>query len=408
MASLASKKNGNGKRAYYIVWYHEKHRQPLIYLGDVSKETAGKIKARVEDLIAAKKGGVSVPAATSAWLAKIDADLADKLLKAGLIDEVPQAKAATKTKATLESFLTSYIEGRAKLKPSTRTNFEHAKRRLIDFFGSDKRIAKITPGDAEDWREWLRKSLAENTIRRCCGRARQFFKYAVKHKLVSENPFAEMGDVQVKSNGSRIRFITREEAQKVIDACPDNQWKLLFALSRFGGLRCPSEHVRLRWSDVDWANNKFTVHSPKTEHHEGHDKRDVPIFPELRPYLEAAYAERGDSEYVITIRTMRGSDPQPRTTMKKIVKRAGLTPWPKLFQNLRSTRQTELTDQYPAHVVCKWIGNSEIVAKEHYLQVTQDKFTETAGSGVKNAPEDARTVSTRLRQGSPRAEPFTE
>jgi integrase len=48
-----------------------------------------------------------------------------------------------------------------------------------------------------------------------------------------------------------MRFVTREEAHAVMDACPDAEWRLLFALSRFGGLRCPSEHIALRWADVD-------------------------------------------------------------------------------------------------------------------------------------------------------------
>ena len=33
------------------------------------------------------------------------------------------------------------------------------------------------------------------------------------------------------------------------------------------------------------------------------------------------------------------------------IKRAGLTPWPKLFQNLRSTRETELAETFPLHVM---------------------------------------------------------
>ncbi len=29
------------------------------------------------------------------------------------------------------------------------------------------------------------------------------------------------------------------------------QWRLIFALSRYGGLRCPSEHLALRWGHID-------------------------------------------------------------------------------------------------------------------------------------------------------------
>ena len=64
-----------------------------------------------------------------------------------------------------------------------------------------------------------------------------------------------------------------------------------------------------------------------------------------------------------------------RTQLKRIIRRAGFTPWPKLFQNLRSTRETELTEQYPLHVVCAWIGNSQPVAAKHYLQVTDEEMS---------------------------------
>ena len=47
----------------------------------------------------------------------------------------------------------------------------------------------------------------------------------------------------------------------------------------------------------------------------------------------------------------------------RIIGRAGLSTWPKLFQNLRSTRETELCEEFPDHVVTKWLGNSTAVAR---------------------------------------------
>ncbi len=136
---------------------------------------------------------------------------------------------------------------------------------------------------------------------------------------------------------------------------------MIVALSRFGGLRCPSETISLTWQDVDWERGRFLVHSPKTEHHDGKGERWVPIFPELRPYLEAVFdeAEPG-TVHVITCK--RDTTMNMRTRLAKIIRRAGLTPWPKLFHNLRASRQTELSDMFPAHVVCSWLGNTEAVA----------------------------------------------
>ena len=54
-------------------------------------------------------------------------------------------------------------------------------------------------------------------------------------------------------------------------------------------------------------------------------------------------------------------------------------------QNLRSTRETELAEEHPIHVVCKWLGNSQPVAAKHYLQVTDEHFekaVELAGSAA--------------------------
>lgn len=67
----------------------------------------------------------------------------------------------------------------------------------------------------------------------------------------------------------------------------------------------------------------------------------------------------------------------------RIIEKAGLKPWPKLWQDLRSTRETELAESYPLHVVCAWIGNSQPVAAKHYLQVTDDHF-EQAANGKRN------------------------
>ena len=174
----------------------------------------------------------------------------------------------------------------------------------------------------------------------------------------------------------------------MLEACPDAEWRLLFALSRFGGLRCPSEHLALRRGDVDWEGNRITVRSPKTEHHAGGESRIIPIFPELRPYLEEAFdmAEPG-TECVIT--RYRDTNMNLRTQLGRIIDRAGLDPWPKLFQNLRSTRETELAERFPMHVVCAWIGNSEQIAAKHYLQVTDEHYTQAVQNPVQQPSANA-------------------
>ncbi len=222
---------------------------------------------------------------------------------------------------------------------------------------------------------------AENTVRRYCGLAKQFFRAALRRRLIDENPFSDQV-AAVRGNAAKFHFISRDDTDKLLKACPDLQWRLILSLARFGGLRCPSEILALNWEDIDWAGKRFTVTRPKTAHHEGGSNRVVPLFPELLAVLtegklEATQKMNGNAADSIrgpVITRYRDSTQNLRTTFQKIIKRAGLTTWPKLFQNLRSTRETELAEQFPLQAVTAWMGNSQLVAARHYLQLRDEHF----------------------------------
>ena len=63
-----------------------------------------------------------------------------------------------------------------------------------------------------------------------------------------------------------------------------------------------------------------------------------------------------------------------RTQLQKIIERTGVAPWPKLWQNLRATRATELAGVFPGHVASAFLGHSERVATKHDWQVTDEDF----------------------------------
>jgi hypothetical protein len=45
-----------------------------------------------------------------------------------------------------------------------------------------------------------------------------------------------------------------------------------------------------------------------------------------------------------------------------------------------------LAERFPSHVVCDWIGNSEAVAKAHYLQTTDQRFATAAAMPAESKP----------------------
>jgi integrase len=402
MASISTDPNGSRR----IQFVRGDGKRTSLILGKVPLQHVRKVKHHVEALVAAKRAAVAYDSDTATWVRKLDDDLHKKLVAVGLIEPRVRQRAAPQL-PKLGDFLDSYIEKRSDVADSTAKGYNNTERNLRAYFGADKPLADITPGDTDDWRRWLKKpkgqggrGLSENTARRRCGIARQFFRSAVRHRLLAENPFADMKRVSVQENRERDYFISREEAQAVLDACPDAQWRLIFALARYGGLRCPSEHVGLRWGDIHWDRNRFTVHSPKTAHHEGKAERVVPIFPELRPYLEQAFDEAPEgTEWVIT--HARSADANLGTELKRIIRRAGLVPWPKVFQNLRASRETELMKETNGqlHKVTRWLGNSPDVALKHYLQVTDDDYTEAARPKVQNQVQQVTAMDGNDLQG---------
>jgi integrase len=380
MASLSTASDGRKR----IQFFGADGKRRSIGLAGVSKRQALVVKQNVEQLVVALITGHAVSDHTAQWVASLETTMRDRLAKVGLI---PSAESTS-----LADFLDAYIKSRTDLKDRTIKKLKTTRTRLVQFLGPNRALQGVTPGDADDWRlDLLNDGLAENTVRKHASIAKQFFHAAVRKRLVASNPFSDLRST-VQPNPSRFYFVKRRDARKVLDACPDAQWRLIFSLSRYGGLRCPSEHLGLRWGDIDWDQERIRVSSPKTEHHPGRDFRMVPMFPELLPYLEECFelAEPGE-EFVIT--RYRDTNVNLRTRFLKIIRRAGLTPWPKLFQNLRSSRQTELEESFPSHVVCAWIGNSLAVAAKHYLQVTDDHFKKAVQNPVQKSAVTTRKAS---------------
>jgi hypothetical protein len=69
-----------------------------------------------------------------------------------------------------------------------------------------------------------------------------------------------------------------------------------------------------------------------------------------------------------------------RSEMTRLLRRAGVSGWPRLFHSMRASRQTELQREFPLHVVCSWLGNSPRIAQQSYLLVTDDDFAKAAGA----------------------------
>jgi len=226
--------------------------------------------------------------------------------------------------------------------------------------------------------------------------AKQVFGKAVAWGWLEKNPFEALR-AGSQANPARAAYVAPETMEAILEACPGVQWRLVFALPRLAGLRCPSEVGGLTWGDVDTANGRLTVRSPKTEHHGGgHAVRLVPIVPRLREILQDAFDAAADGERLVVPMAGRPGA-NLRTTAEKIIGRASVATWPRLFQNLRASCETDWVQTFPAHVAARWLGHSPTIAAQHYLQVRDAHFREaiegaTGGVQKSGAESGARAA----------------
>jgi integrase len=381
----------NIKGRFTIQFRVGKHRR-TIRLGKVTRDSALVTKSHVEHLVLGLINPFDVPANTVHWTNLLGDELHAKLVKVGLVK--PRAPAPT---TLLGPYFSAFIKKRTDLKPRTVSNLDQVRAVAVKHFGEQRDLASITRGDVKDWHRTLLATYSTATVAMHVKKMRQLYADAIDHKLVSENPFLAVKAGSM-SNPDRMRYIAPAIIQKVIAACV-GEWRLLFALARFGGLRVPSETDLLRWVDVDFDKLRMIVRSPKTEHHQGKALRVVPIVPELEEVLFEQWWLREDGA-VHVLEDLRNRN--LRGAALDMIERAGVETWPRIFQNLRSSCETDFAAIAPLHVACQWIGNSTGVAVKHYLQVTEADFDKATGKGAVNAaPSVPKTPKPQADAGVP-------
>ena len=396
MASLH--KQAGDRPGFKLRFRDQTGRQRVLWLGQVSKRTADAFAKHVAELVRAASLNLRPDGDTEKWGNDLDGRHRDRLVALGLVAPQTSQGKSIDGAISLDDYLTQYIDGRTDCKPTTIINFKQTKRLLVEFFKADCPLRGITEADSDRWRRWLvARPMAVATVSKHIKRTKTMFSEAVRDRVLRESPFADQRGGK-ESNKARHYFVTRAISNAVLEHCPDHDWRLIFALTRFGGFRCPSEVTALKWSDVLWDVNKLRIDSPKT------GLRYCPIFPELRPILDAAYHDAPEGA-TFCVQRYRASA-NLGTQLKRIIKNAAQKPWPKLFVNLRSTRRTELQECFPSHVVDDWLGHSSKTAEEHYLQVTSDHWDlgaclETGGNAGGNIPANPQAFTVTRNEKIP-------
>ena len=390
MASITKEKSGA-----YRLKYLDGYKTIGIRLGTRDKNTANSAKAHIEALITAKKLGVSPNAETVAWLNRLDNTIHARIAKAGLTP--PQQSQNLPTLKELTDKFRETFTG----KEQTAAVYEHTTRNLLEYF-TDCPLEQITEQAADEFRTWLDNAqhLARATISRRIIACRTIWKKGQRWKMTTDNPFSGV-KAGMQTNPARQYFVPLQDAQKLIEACPDAQWRLIIALNRFGGVRVPSEVVPLKWSDINWEERKIRITSTKNERHHGRGSRIIPLFPELEgPLTECFELRQPGDEFVIT--RYQDKSVNLRTQLKHIAGHAGLKMWPKPFHNMRASRESELMRDYELALTCEWLDNSPTVAANHYAMPTDKNADFRRATTQKTTGPDSRGTESHTNDNTTR------
>ena len=368
MATIQRKKSTNGTVRYTVRYYIGKEYKYISFGSRFSKsiEAYARCIQEVVDYVEAYGPDYPLRKSTSAFIDE-HTELKEKLQKAGLIPAPKQS--------TLVGLWDMLEEHAKKMghKDSTIKQYKSARKWFFRYFDEEQRVETVTKNDAKEFYAWLErqnnkygKPISPQSVAGYMKTIKTVFNVAVDEELIDRSPFRS---IQKKGfvNPARQFEVSLEMFSDILDACPDQGWRVLFVLWRFGGLR-KMEPPLLMWEDVFWDKGKIRVHSPKTERYEGHAERYCPLFPEIRQELEDLWelAEPG-AVYLLPDDIRKRSENGIYNAVKRIVRWAGYTPWQRLINNMRATRDSELKragfsgDQRSA-----WLGHSEKVSAEHY------------------------------------------
>ena len=138
---------------------------------------------------------------------------------------------------------------------------------------------------------------------------------------------------------------------------------------------------------VNWEKCKIRIEVPKKEHLDGHEIRHIPIFPEIRPYLEWAFHNVPDGTVEVIPKKLH-NEGVLYAALRRSLRRLGINPWPKLLVNCRASLETELSRTKPNHKVLAYLGHSREVAEDHYLMTTDDDFLEDSKEPAQKAVQN--------------------
>ncbi|MGY8770913.1 MAG: tyrosine-type recombinase/integrase, partial [Pirellulales bacterium] len=330
------------------------------------------------------------------WLKGMAKVIRDRLVKIVGLEHLEGVSEATQAprmslKAFSEFVVTNYYQRRENtaddrsgyVAESTRNNMILTCKAVVEHFG-DVPLKSINTGQIDLWKNELMTTKKKATVAGYLKKFKRLMSLAKRHKHIDQNPFIDdEGKLQIKIpsqiNEDRKCYVPPDQVQQLLDVCTTSL-KAVVVLSRYCGLRVPSEVSKLKWSDIDWHKRTLKANRQKNKR-----VSIQPLLPIVFDHLKELWEASLSREEFIFSNYAKNPDEAKAIgqTLRRILKANNQEVWPKITNNLRASLSTDLKNQgLPNKAVNAWLDHSETVASDHYDLITTAEFNKAISLDV--------------------------
>ena len=338
------------------------------------------------------------------------------------------AAAEGKTLPCLGRFLVSYLRARTDIAPSTMKMHRATCRYLLASLGWRKPLESITTDDAANFRSklargslsgarrigkftrWLEeRTLSDAAVAKEVRNAKTIFSHAVTRwgdDFGLRNPFRSQSG-KAPPVDKDWRYVTASDLAALLASCRNDGWRVFLCLQRIQAFR-RGEALALRVRHLQHVGKAGSV---------GYGAVSIPIYgvitipgqtvavktgkgrqlPILRQDLADALLRLTDganaNAYVIPEEQVSRNNVRAR--MFKVIRDAGLTRWPDLFQVLRRNAETDMANiGLPQYVVSEWVGHEIRTSVQYYLPDALGRSAQSDNQASENAITSTKKLIT--------------
>jgi integrase len=195
-------------------------------------------------------------------------------------------------KGTLNELIEKYVENH-KHQASFGSLKSYCVENFVTHFGRETPLSQIRYVGLETYRNLLKQKLtrhkgirADASVNREMATIRHVFSKALEWEMIDQNPFEQGKSLLLKVSNQRIRYLTEEEIDRLIEECKEK--KFLYRVVNCAintGMR-RGEILNLRWDQI--RNGFIYLAKTKTK-----NPREIPVNEDLAQMFREIRKEQG-------------------------------------------------------------------------------------------------------------------